>query len=229
MGTSLKLYHLAVIFFISPPHQQIEHRGWAESAGTRFYSNYMHMQLNTAVTMGQNVAKGQLIGYSSHSQSGFEHLHFEICVGRPNMINCCNPWKYLPNADNDYSSFKANVTRSSTACNVTVNISVPNNQLTFNRIELHVDYGKGNHVHEYDMCQESLIYTPRDMDKRKFRDNVEIFPGRFTRRSYDRNEHPEYRFEYFKLPQADGTMYAKVYDVFSNSVTTTQHPYSSHC
>ena len=81
----------------------------------------------------------------------------------------------------------------------------------------------------YDMCQENLIYTSRYMDKSKFADNLEIFPERFTSRSYDRNEHPAYRFKFYKLPQARGTMYAKVFDVFGNSVTTAQHPYNSQC
>lgn len=218
---------LAVNFYLF--HKQIEHRDWAESAGTRFYSNYMHMQENTTVTPGQQVTKGQLIGYSSHSASGFEHLHFEIRVGRPNSVNCCNPWKYLSNANNSYNSFTANVSLASKTCKATVNISVPNNQLTFNRIELHVDYGRGDHMFKYDMCQENLIYNRKDMDKVKFRDNLKIYPTRFTRLSYHRNEHPAYRFEFFDLPHnltSGGTVYAKAYDVFGNSVTTPQHPYN---
>ncbi len=42
-----------------------------------YYSLYLHMN-SWVVAPGDNVAKGQLIGYSGVSASGFEHLHFEI-------------------------------------------------------------------------------------------------------------------------------------------------------
>lgn len=42
-----------------------------------YHSNYMHLS-SWVVVAGQTVAKGQLLGYSGVSASGFEHLHFEI-------------------------------------------------------------------------------------------------------------------------------------------------------
>ncbi len=42
-----------------------------------YHSNYMHLS-SWAVVAGATVAKGQLLGYSGASASGFEHLHFEI-------------------------------------------------------------------------------------------------------------------------------------------------------
>lgn len=42
-----------------------------------YYSLYLHMQ-SWAVAPGQDIAKGQLIGYTGTSASGFQHLHFEV-------------------------------------------------------------------------------------------------------------------------------------------------------
>ncbi len=46
------------------------------SAGC-YHSNYMHLS-SWVVTAGETVNKGQLLGYTGISASGFEHLHFEI-------------------------------------------------------------------------------------------------------------------------------------------------------
>lgn len=42
-----------------------------------YHSNYMHLS-NWVVSAGDTVSKGQLLGYTGLSQSGFAHLHFEI-------------------------------------------------------------------------------------------------------------------------------------------------------
>ncbi len=43
----------------------------------RYHSNYMHLT-QAVVVVDVSVSKGDLIGYSGASASGFEHLHFEI-------------------------------------------------------------------------------------------------------------------------------------------------------
>ena len=180
------------------------------------------------IAAGRDVNKGDIIGYSNASVSGFPHLHFEIRVGRRYQIYSCNPWKYLPNPNNDYSSFNANFSLTTTQnCKVIVNISVPPNQLTFDRIELHVNNGSGDHMYFYDMCYANMIYTAKDMDKVKFGDNLNISPKRFNSASYGKNEWAACGFEFFKLPKASaGTVYAKAYDAFGNSVTTAQSTYN---
>ena len=174
---------------------------------------------------GKYVNKGDIIGYSNASKSGFPHIHFEIRVGRRYQKFSCNPWKYLPNANN---SFTTNFTLTANQnCKAIVNISVPPNQLTFDRIELHVNNGTGNHMYFYDMCYANMIYTVSDMDKVKFGDNLRISPKRFNSRSYGKNEWAAYGFEFFSLPQASGgTLFAKAYDVFGTSVTTAQTTYN---
>ncbi len=42
-----------------------------------YHSNYMHLSAWT-VSVNESVTKGQLIGYTGTSQSGYAHLHFEI-------------------------------------------------------------------------------------------------------------------------------------------------------
>ena len=182
-----------------------------------------------SVSANQNVHKGQLIGRSGASSSGFPHLHFEIRVGRRYEKFSCNPWKYLPNPNNDYFAFTANFSLTSPrSCKAIVNISVPPNQLTFDRLELHVDYGSGDHMYVYDMCYANMIYHDNNvMDRVKFGDNLRISPRRFNSQSYGKNEWAAYGFEFFNLPEASpGTMYAKAYDVFGNSVRTASTTYN---
>ena len=47
------------------------------SPGGCYHSLYMHVS-GWVVAAGQEVRKGQLIGYSGASDAGFEHLHFEL-------------------------------------------------------------------------------------------------------------------------------------------------------
>ncbi len=42
-----------------------------------YYSLYLHIS-QWVVAAGQTVAKGQLLGYTGASSSGFEHMHFEV-------------------------------------------------------------------------------------------------------------------------------------------------------
>ncbi|MDC0662933.1 peptidoglycan DD-metalloendopeptidase family protein [Marinobacter sp. SS21] len=48
-----------------------------KSGGGCYYSNYMHLS-DWVVAPGDEVSRGQLLGYTGASESGFEHLHFEI-------------------------------------------------------------------------------------------------------------------------------------------------------
>ncbi len=78
----------------SDPLVQLRH---GSSAPYR-YSNYMHMA-TVAVAPGDLVTAGDLLGTSGHSDSGFEHLHFEIRDGGLYQEYNRNPWGYLPYTD----------------------------------------------------------------------------------------------------------------------------------
>ena len=185
---------------------------------------------NETVGVGDNVTKGDLIGYSYKSLvSGFEHLHFEIRAGGYFQRDCCNPWKYLPNMDNSYTTFEANVTLTpnynSLPCEAVVNISVPPDQLTFNRIELHVN--GGDVIRVFDMCEDNLEHSSNasELDLPLLEGNIYISPNRFNSQSYGKGEPATYGFEFLDLPTPGGTVVAKVYDVFGNFVETPQATY----
>ncbi len=52
--------------------------GMTSCQPTGCYSSSYHHLSSVAVQVGQQVSKGQLLGFTGASQSGFEHLHFEI-------------------------------------------------------------------------------------------------------------------------------------------------------
>ncbi|MCA9581124.1 MAG: M23 family metallopeptidase [Myxococcales bacterium] len=63
-----------------------------------FYSNYMHLSQWT-VKPGERVYQGQIIGYTGTSESGFEHLHFEIRSGGIYQQHAIHPLRMLPVGD----------------------------------------------------------------------------------------------------------------------------------
>ena len=183
---------------------------------------------NETVAVDQVVSKGDLIGYSYKSlDSGFELVHFEIRAGGIYQRHCCNPWKYLPNINNSYSTFEANLTLTpnynSLPCEAVVNISVPPDQLTFNRIELHVN--GGDVIRVFDMCEDNLEHSSDDLGLPLLEGNIYISPMQFSSRSYENGEPLTYGFEFLDLPTPGGTVIAKAYDVFGNFVETPQATY----
>ncbi len=206
----------------SPP--QLKHTDWDELPGNAAYSNYMHL-LNVTVTAGQTVTKGDLIGHTSHPASNsFDHLHFEIRARGLYQRHCCNPWRYLPNSHNNYTSFTANITLAPNhnVCDAVVNISVPPDQLTFNRIELIIDNGTSVETRDYDMCEDNLTHSFSEMDKSLFEGELRISPKGFSGSSYSQGEWAAYGFEFLELGPAGsgGTVTARVYDVFGNVISS---------
>ena len=71
--------------------------------GNGYFTRYLHLQYNSLkVKVGDNVKKGQIIGYMGNTGYSFgEHLHFEIWKGNIRI----NPIDYL---NNDLSIIKNN-------------------------------------------------------------------------------------------------------------------------
>ena len=165
------------------------------------------------------------------TQGGFAHLHFEIRAGGVFQRYCCNPWKYLPNSDNNYSSFTVNISLTpnfnGVACQAVVNVSVPPDQLSFNRIELLIATGGTNSRRNYDFCEDNLSHSFEELDSPAFEGNLFVSPGRFSSRSYSRGEWATYGFEFLDLPEAttNTSLSAKVFDVFGNVVSTPELAY----
>ena len=221
MPNEILRHNMCTVFF----HIQLRHTNWNESLGETFYSNYMQL-LNVTVSAGQNVNKGDIIGHTSHSSSGFQHLRLEIRAGGLFQRHCCNPWKFLPNRDNDYPVFTADVQHVQTVtssdyqnCTATVTVAVPPDQLTFNRIELHID---NTPVRDYDMCEDNRHHSFAEMDNPLFEGNILISPKPFTSQSFSEGEWAKYEFEFRNLSYVScvsGSIAAEVFDVFGTAYT----------
>ena len=228
---------------------QITHNNWEEDPGSNFYSTYIHVVTSKengsdpiSLTVGQAVQKGDVIAYSNRTAS-LEHIHFEIRVGGLFQRHCCNPWKYLPNPANDYSSF---ITTDFTLtpnyhdidCEAVVNVSVPPDQLTLSRVELHIvdNNDRPQEVRFYDMCGANSNHTLADMDNWEYQDDptvsssyiIRISPGFFNSKSYGMGNSASYGFEFLNLTALSGSgkVMAQIFDVFDNSVSTGYQTYT---
>ena len=226
---------------------QIQHKNWEEDPDSYFYSNYIHIVMSKengadpiSLTVGQEVQKGDVIAYSN--KTSFEHIHFEIRVGGLFQRHCCNPWKYLPNPANDYSSFTTtdfSLTPNyhGIDCEAVVNVSVPPDQLTLSRVELHIvdNNDRPQEVRFYDMCGANSNHTFKDMDYWEYRDDpadsssyvIRISPRFFNSHSFKKGQSASYGFEFIDLPALSGSgkVMAKVFDTYGNSHTTAYESY----
>ena len=185
--------------------------------------------------------KGDLIAYSEGTAS-LDHIHFEIRAGSVFQRSCCNPWKYLPNDANDYSSFQATLSLTPNYdgidCEAVVNVSVPPDQLTFNRVELHIvnNNDEAQEVRFFDMCGANTNHTLEEMDNWEYKDDpsdsssyiIRISPQFFNSQSFGQGESAGYGFEFIDLPPLSGSgkVMAKILDVFGNSLSTGYQTYT---
>ena len=193
------------------------------------------------LTKDQTIQKGDLIAYS-YGTSSLAHVHFEIRVGGLYLRHCCNPWKYMPNSANSYSSLISTLSLTpnynSINCEAVVNVSVPPDQLTFTRVELHITdtSDQPQEVRFYDMCGANSNHTFAEMDDSEYQDDpsdnssyvIRISPVKFNSMSYGKNEWAIYGFEFIDLPALTGSgkVMAKVFDVFGNHNSTAYQTYT---
>ena len=190
-----------------------------------------------SLTEGQTVNKGDVIAYS-YKKSGLDHIQFEIRVGGLTSEHSCNPWKYLPNDANDYSSFQATLSLTpyynGIDCEAVVNVTIAASQLTFNRIELHIidNNDEAQEVRFYDMCGANTNHSKAEMDDWEYQDDpsdsssyvIRISPKPFK---YTHSV-ARYGFEFIDLPPLTGSgkVMAKVFDVFDNTLSTVYKTYT---
>ena len=193
------------------------------------------------LTDGQPIKKGDLIAYSNETAS-LAHIHFEIRVGGLFQRHCCNPLQYMPNSANSYSSLISTLSLTPNYngidCEAVVNVSVPPDQLTFTRVELHITdtNDQPQEVRFYDMCGANSNHTFAEMDDWEYQDDpsdtssyvIRISPVKFDSMSYGKNESAGYGFEFINLPflTGSGKVMAKVFDVFGNHNSTAYQTYT---
>ena len=171
---------------------------------------------NVTVTENQRVKKGDIIAYTSNVK-----FLFQIRDGGLFLMYCCNPWKYLPNHNNNYSTFtptvELTVTSDDQSCVATLQVEVPPEQLIFNRVELHIS---NTEVRRYDMCADRRSHTTAQMDNPLFEGNIFISPSKFTA-----GKSANYEFEFRNLKTSacgkSANLSAKVFDVFGNFIVKT--------
>ena len=153
------------------------------------------------------------------------------------LRHCENPWKYLPNSENDYTDFDIQVSLipnyKGESCQAVVNVSVPANQLTFNRVELYITSNTGiSDFRYFDLHEANLAYSSEDLDQPDLNENdsdLVISPQFFNSKSYDRGERNANGFKFLNLlsdGSGGGKVTAKVCDVFGNCKTTTTKSYT---
>ena len=186
---------------------------------------------------GLSISKGQLIGRTGQTND-FDHLHFEIRAGGLRQDSNCNPWKFLP--CEGCSSFNVNLTvipnEGGEDCSVMVQVSVPPNQLTFNRVRLLATGGMINYDKNFDLCSHNKYYTNNPTYSPSRLDNpflidypLMIIPHFFNSQSFSKNQWSatDYNFKTLPVVPGDtGMVTAYVYDVFDNEVLSSPVNYS---
>ena len=114
---------------------------------------------------GQKVTGGQIIGYSGTSQSGFEHLHFEIRDGGIHQKHCIHPLLVLPYEDTGPPGIT--ITHVSTGSpprpRVGVTVTTGSREVDLNRVEVHIyrkSHGRTLYHRAYDMMKWNRQFTP---------------------------------------------------------------------
>lgn len=129
-------------------HYRPGHQNKCKGGEGCYVSNYQHLAQWT-VSVGQTVSKGQLIGYTGQSSSGFPHLHFEI-RDAPGTHDAYSAWQrdaihplqVLPYPDTGTANFDLAIHAVLTEPLqpvVTVSVTSPNHaELDLQRVEVEV-------------------------------------------------------------------------------------------
>lgn len=121
-----------------------------------WYAGYIHVS-EWIVEPGDTVRTGQILGYSGASDSGFEHLHFEVRDGTVWQQGAVNPVPWLDLADVGVPKIDAVVTASA----IVVDLRVASRDLDLSGLVAEVIDSDGKVVssHEYDPAAWNRAFT----------------------------------------------------------------------
>lgn len=165
-------------------------------SGINYFSNYLHLS-SALVIEGTTVNKGDVIGFSGVSESGFPHLHFEIRQGGLLQRHAINPFTRLPYIDRRSPTVRIDEVNVETpgAPDVTVTVELPRGsarqELDFNEIEVSVWVASGDSMtlvdeHSVNLEEWNFAHTPEPPeDANQFLDDpmfngVMIEPAHFS-------------------------------------------------
>jgi murein DD-endopeptidase MepM/ murein hydrolase activator NlpD len=106
-----------------------------------YHSNYMHLK-QAAVAVDDVVSKGDLIGYTGKSASGFAHLHFEVRDAPPDdpfsrwQRDTIPPLEALPYQSADSATVTIDAIDTSDPDNPIVRVAVQSPRVDVGRVEL---------------------------------------------------------------------------------------------
>jgi hypothetical protein len=134
-----------------------------------YYTNYLHISA-AAVSIGQVVKRGDVIGYTGESDAGYAHLHFEVRDGGLNSMHCIHPLAILKHAGTPAPAVTlTSVDASSLPGSVVVagDVVVSPEELDLNRVEVDVyDTSSGSMVLSdsgaFDFNEWNRLYSPGD-------------------------------------------------------------------
>ncbi|MEM9489848.1 MAG: M23 family metallopeptidase, partial [Myxococcota bacterium] len=127
-----------------------------------FFTNYQHVD-SVTVEVGQQVERGQVIGTSGASSSGFAHLHFELRIGSKHQRSSVHPLAYLPHSDSGAPDFVIDRVDFEDPAIPIVQATVtrPASELDFMRMEaeLYAEDGRLLSTQAYDVNLWNVEYT----------------------------------------------------------------------
>jgi murein DD-endopeptidase MepM/ murein hydrolase activator NlpD len=142
-----------------------------------YHSNYMHLS-DWAVAAGDTVSKGDLVGYSGESASGFDHLHFEIRNAPADdtksgwQRDAIHPLSALPYSDPTPPTVTFGAVDTTDPLNPVVEVTVTTPRVDVNRVELLL----------YDFGAQRLVQPGNTPDERGYN----VYPSWFDMNEWNR-------------------------------------------
>jgi murein DD-endopeptidase MepM/ murein hydrolase activator NlpD len=157
-----------------------------------YHSNYMHLS-DAAVDVDETVSKGELIGYTGRSASGFAHLHFEVRDAPPDDIfsrwqrDTISPLEVLPYQSPDSAALTFESVDVSDPDNPIARVVVTTSRVDVRRVELFV----------YDSAYQPVAQPGNQPDAHGYNVNPPWFDMNVWNRQYTHKDSSSVPWESF--------------------------------